>query len=73
MNNTGYFLSGTIIGEDGTTIDCNDIRNCEKTIYYIPGLDIDGSTMRKLHPDSDLSEKDLYVLKLNGAALENPS
>lgn len=65
-----YFTSGTIIGEDGTTIGCNDIRYCEKTIYYTPGLDIDGSTIRNLHPDSDLSEKDLYILKLNGAVIE---
>lgn len=65
-----YILSGTFVGEDGTTINCNDISNCDKTIYYVPGLDIDGSTIRNLHPDSDLSEKDLYVLKLNGAITE---
>lgn len=65
-----YILSGTIVGEDGTTINCNDIRICDKTIYYVPGLDIDGSTIRNLHPDSDLSEKDLYILKLNGAITE---
>ena len=65
-----HILSGTLVGEDGTTINCNDISECDKTIYYVPGLDIDGSTIRNLHPDSDLSEKDLYVLKLNGAITE---
>lgn len=65
-----HILSGTFLGEDGTTINCNDISNCDKTIYYVPGLDIDGSTIKNLHPDSELSEKDLYILKLNGAITE---
>ena len=43
---------------------------CLKTLKYISGLKMKGADLRYLHPDSDLSEEDMEVLKMYGAVVE---
>ena len=65
-----YLLTGVILGDEGTTVSCKDICECEKTIYFVPGLDIDGTSLQNLNPASDLTKEDLEILKLYGAKTE---
>ena len=65
------FLVDTLLfGGEGTTVRCNDVCECEKTLYFVPGLDVDSSTLQNLNPDSNLTQKDLDILKLYGAKTE---
>ena len=64
------FLSGVLMGDEGTTVGCNDICECEKTIYLVPGLDVEGITLHNLNSASDLTQKDLDILKLYGAEID---
>ena len=52
------------------TFNFKDICECEKTLYFVPGLDVDGSTLQNLNPASNLTQKDLDILKLYGAKTE---
>lgn len=63
-------IVGVILGDEGTTVNCKDICECEKTLYFVPGLDVDGSTLQNLNPASNLTQKDLDILKLYGAKTE---
>lgn len=63
-------VAGVITGDDGTTLRCNDICECEKTIYFVPGLDVNGAILHNLNPASDLTKKDLDILKLYGAEID---
>lgn len=63
-------LTGVILGDEGTTVSCNDICECEKTLYFVPGLDIDGTNLQNLNPASDLTKKDLEILRLYGAEID---
>lgn len=63
-------IVGVILGDEGTTVNCKDICKCEKTLYFVPGLDVDGSTLQNLNPASNLTQKDLDILKLYGAKTE---
>lgn len=65
-----YLLTGVILGDEGTTVSCNDICECEKTLYFVPGLDIDGTNLQNLNPASDLTKKDLEILRLYGAEID---
>lgn len=65
-----YLLTGVILGDEGTTVSCKDICECEKTLYFVPGLDIDGTSLQNLNPASDLTKEDLEILKLYGAKTE---
>ena len=64
------YLTKNILGDEGTTVNCKDICECEKTLYFVPGLDVDGSTLQNLNPASNLTQKDLDILKLYGAKTE---
>ena len=46
------------------------ICECEKTIYFVPGLDVNGAILHNLNPASDLTKKDLDILKLYGAEID---
>lgn len=65
-------IAEDVLSSYSLNIDNNflDIYKCEYTIRYVSGLKLKNTCIKELHPSSDLSDKDKYILKDYGAVIE---